>query len=158
MKGNFASLLIVLVTALAAATPSLQAKTSHCSAASAAGLWAYTYTGTAYSAEGPVADASVGHFHQDAAGNVTGSQTHNLGGAWEVEDISGSITTSRDCTATGTISVFVGGVLQRTATLAGVYDSDMNHIRYIFETLTLPDGTVLPVVITIDGNRLRPAD
>jgi len=50
--------------------------------------------------------------------------------------------------------VFVNGVLQRTAVLALVYDNDGNHVRGIFQSLTLPDNTNVPVVITIDGNRL----
>jgi hypothetical protein len=49
--------------------------------------------------------------------------------------------------------VLVNGQLQRTALIALVYDSDGNHVRGIFQSLTLPDGTNIPVVLTIDGNR-----
>jgi len=63
-----------------------------------------------------------------------------------------------DCTATGTIDVLVNGQLQRTAVLALVYDSNGNHVRMIFQSVTLPDGTNVPVVITIDGNRLTTKD
>jgi hypothetical protein len=61
---------------------------------------------------------------------------------------------NRDCTATATINVLVAGVLQRTAVLALVYDTNTNHARMIFQSLKLPDGTNIPVVITIDANRL----
>ena len=61
---------------------------------------------------------------------------------------------NKDCTATATVNVLVNGQLQRTTTLALVYDSDGNHVRMIFQTVTLPDGTNVPVVITIDGNRV----
>ena len=57
-------------------------------------------------------------------------------------------------TATATIEVLVNGTLQRTATLELVYDSDGNHARMIFQSLKLPDGTNIPVVLTIDANRL----
>src|ERR1700686_203014 len=52
----------------------LQAEASHCSTAAAAGKWAYTYTGTIFTQNGPLPAASVGHFSEDAAGNITGSQ------------------------------------------------------------------------------------
>jgi len=48
----------------------------------------------------------------------------------------------------------VNGQLQRTAALALVYDNNGNHARMIFQSLTLPNSTNVPVVITIDANRL----
>ena len=48
----------------------------------------------------------------------------------------------------------VSGQLQRTAVLALVYDSNENHARMIFQSLTLPDGTNVPVVLTVEANRL----
>jgi hypothetical protein len=140
-----------------ALTP-LQAEASHCSTAAAAGKWAYTYTGTIFTQNGPLPAASVGHFSQDAAGNITGSQARSVAGNSGVEDIAGNVTVNKDCTSTGTIDVFVNGQLQRTAVLAGVYDNNGNHGRLIFQSLTLPDGTNVPVVITIDANRLFTKD
>jgi len=134
----------------------LQAEASHCSTAAAAGRWAYTYTGTIFTQNGPLPAASVGHFVQDAAGNVSGSQARSVAGNSGVEDISGTVTVNKDCTATATINVFVNGQLQRTAVLAAVYDNNMNSSRAIFQSVTLPDGTNLPVVITIDYTRLFP--
>jgi len=136
----------------------LQADASHCSTAAAAGKWAYTYTGTIFTQNGPLPAASVGHFVQDAAGNVSGSQARSVAGNSGVEDISGTVTVNNDCTATATIDVFVNGQLQRTAVLAAVYDNNMNSSRAIFQSVTLPDGTNLPVVITIDYTRLFPKD
>jgi len=105
-----------------------------------------------------VAATSVGHFKEDSAGNITGSQTRSVGGDSAVEDISGSVTLNRDCTGNGTINAYVEGVLQRTATLALVYDSHQNHARMIFQSLTLPDGINVPVVITVETNRLATRD
>ena len=125
-----------------------------CSTAATAGKWAYTYTGTILTPAGALPAASVGHFTQDRAGNVSGSQSRSVAGSAGVEDVSGTVTVNKDCTATGTINVFVNGQLQRTSVLALVYDNNGNHVRMIFQSVTLPDGTNLPVVITVDGNRL----
>jgi hypothetical protein len=61
---------------------------------------------------------------------------------------------NKDCTASATINVLVDGQLQRTAVLAGVYDTDRKHGRYIFQSLTLADGTNVPVVLTADLHKV----
>ncbi len=136
----------------------LQAEASHCSTAAAAGKWAYTYTGTIFTQNGPLPAAAVGHFSGDSAGNITGSQTRSVAANSGVEDISGKSSENKDCTGTATISVFVNGQLQRTAVLALAFDNNMNHARGIFESLLLPDGTNVPVVITSDNTRQFPRD
>ncbi len=156
MKSNFARVLLVLGATFILALAPLQAQASHCSLNSAAGNWAYTYTGTIFTQNGPLPAASVGHYNQDGAGNVTGSQARSVAGNSGVEDITGNVTVNRDCTATATINVLVNGQLQRSAVLALVYDSNGNHARMIFQSLTLPAGTNIPVVITLDANRLFP--
>jgi hypothetical protein len=140
-----------------ALTP-LQAEASHCSTAAAAGKWAYTYTGTIFTQNGPLPVASVGHFSEDAAGNITGSQTRSVAGNSGVEDISGKTSLNKDCTGTATVDVLVNGQVQRTAVLAVVYDNNVNQARAIFQSLTLADGTNVPVVITADYTRLFTED
>jgi hypothetical protein len=154
MNTQYARVLLVLGATFILALAPLQAEASHCSTAAVAGKWAYTYTGTIFTQNGPLPAASVGHYHQDAAGNITGSQTRSVAGNSGVEDISGIISVSKDCTAIGTINVLVNGQLQRTAVLAFAFDSNGNHGRAIFQSLTLPDGTNVPVVLTADANRL----
>jgi hypothetical protein len=144
--------------ALALAFLPVSAQASHCSNASAAGNWAYTYTGTIFTPGGALPLASVGHYSQDTAGNVTGSQNRSVAGSSGVEDISGAVTVNPDCTGTGTIDVLVNGQLQRTAVLAIVYDNNGNHARMIFQSLTLPGNVNVPVVITLDANRLATKD
>jgi hypothetical protein len=153
MKTRLAHALPVLATFVLAFAP-LQAHANRCSQVSAAGSWAYTYTGTIYTSNGPLPLASVGHFKQDAEGNLTGSQTRSVAGDAGVEHIAGNIAMNKDCTAAATIKVFVNGQLQRTAVLALAYDNDGNQVRGIFQSLTLPDNTNVPVVITIDGSRV----
>lgn len=154
MKTSILRTLLVLGVVLAATLVPFQANAAQCSTASTAGNWAYTYTGTIFTPNGPLPAASVGHFHQDAGGNITGSQARSVAGQSGPEDISGTISVNSDCTASLTINVLVNGQLQRTAVLAAVFDSSGNHVRVIFQSLTLPDGTNVPVVITIDGNRV----
>lgn len=155
MKTNLVRAMLGLAMFLMALAP-LQA--GACSNASAAGKWAYTYTGTIFTQNGPLPAASVGHYNQDAAGNISGSQARSVAGNSGVEDIVGTVSVNKDCTASGTINVLVNGQLQRTATLVLVYDSNGNHARMIFQSLTLPDGTNVPVVLTIDANRLFSRD
>ena len=158
MRFNYARFLLLSSLALAVLTVPIQAGASQCSIAAEAGNWAYTYTGTIFTPSGPLPAASLGHFRQDADGNITGSQTRSVAGQSGVEDIAGTVSINKDCSASATIKVLVSGQLQRTAVLALVYDSNSNHLRGIFQALTLPDGTNVPVVITIDGNRLFTRD
>jgi len=127
---------------------------SQCSRGSVSGPWAYTYSGSILTASGALPAAAVGHFRQDEAGNVSGSQVRSVAGDSANEDISGKVAVHQDCSATATINVFASGVLQRTAVLSLVYDIGGNHVRIIFQSLTLPDGTNVPVVLTADGNRV----
>ncbi len=158
MTTNFARALLVLGATFVLGLAPLQAEASHCSNAGQAGRWAYTYTGTIFTQNGPLPAASVGHFSQDSAGNITGSQARSVAGNSGVEDITGNVTVNKDCTASATINVLVNGQLQRSAVLALVYDNNGNHARMIFQSLTLPDGTNVPVVLTIDANRLFSED
>jgi hypothetical protein len=155
MKNNNARVLLVLVAATVLACVPMQANASSCSLANTAGNWDYTYTGTIFTQSGPLPAAAVGHYHQDLAGNIIGSQTRSVAGISGAEDISGSITVNKDCRASAIVNVLVNGQLQRTAVLAFVFDSNENHGRAIFQSLTLPDGTNVPVVLTSEGNRIQ---
>lgn len=131
-----------------------QAWAGDCSTGREAGTWAYTYTGTIFTASGALPGASVGHFRQGWSGKLSGSQSRSVAGTSGDEDISGSITVNADCSASATINVLVGGELQRTALLDLVYDQGGNHVRGIFKSLALADGTNVPVTITIEGSRV----
>jgi len=158
MKTNLVRALLVLASAFVGTLAPLQAHAASCSTASSAGSWAYTYTGTIFTLNGPLPAASVGRFRQDTAGNITGSKSRSVAGQSGVEDISGTISVNSDCTGSATIGVYVNGQLQRTAVLAVVFDNNMNHARGIFQSLKLPDGTNVPVVITTDNMRLVPRE
>jgi hypothetical protein len=147
---TLAALAIATLTTLL----SVQSWATSCSLANTGGDWAYTYTGTIFTQNGPLPAAAVGHYHQDLAGNISGSQTRSVAGNAAVEEISGTVSVNSDCTATATINVLVNGQLQRTAVLQGVMDNNRKHARDIFQSLTLPDGTNVPVVLTADVNKM----
>lgn len=157
MNKEFTRVALMVVACTLTAIPS-QAQSKHCSTARTAGSWAYTYTGTIFSQGVPLPAAAVGRYYQDAAGNLSGRQTRTVAGQSAVEEISGNVSVNRSCSATATINVLVNGELQRTAILAGVYDTNMNHARHIFESLKLADGTNVPVVLSADVARLFPED
>jgi hypothetical protein len=147
------ALVLLAVTFVVALAP-MQANATACSLANIAGNWSYTYTGTLFTPSGPLPVAAVGHFHEDGQGNIAGSQARSVAGTSAVEDISGTAYVNPDCSGIATINVLVNGQLQRTAVLAGVYDNNRKHARDIFQSLTLPDGTNVPVVITADLSRV----
>jgi hypothetical protein len=157
MRVNLLRILAVAGAIAATFAPS-QATAARCSLSGASGSWAYTYSGTIFTPAGPVPAASVGRFSQDAGGTVTGSQTRTVAGASGVEDVSGSVSVHGDCSASATIDVLVNGQVIRTAVLALVYDNNQKQARGIFQSLTLPNGTNVPVVITIDLARVFPKD
>jgi hypothetical protein len=125
-----------------------------CSTAKAAGNWGLTLTGTLILPTGPVPAAAVARARIDAAGNISGTEARNVGGGFANETIKGSWTVNSDCTATLTANIYESGVLVRTSVLAAVFVDDSNKVRMIQESLTNPDGSTIPVVITADGDRL----
>jgi len=127
-----------------------------CSTAKAAGDWGYVYTGSLILPTGAAPVAAVGRFTADKEGNISGTQTRTIApGEASHEVIKGTATVNSDCTATGTISVYsLSGTLLRTAVLAGVFVNNQREVRYLFESLVLPNGTSIRAVITVDAKRV----
>jgi hypothetical protein len=156
MKRNIARPMLGIIsvaTLYLGLVPAAQAA-DHCSNARAAGNWGLTLTGTLILPTGPVPGAAVARLRVDSAGNISGTEARNVGGGFANETITGSWTVNSDCTATATVNVYESGVLTRTSVLAVVFVNDSRKIRAVQESLTLPDGTPVPVVITLDGNKL----
>jgi hypothetical protein len=149
--------IIFVVTLCMALVPAVQAA-DHCSNAKAAGTWGLTLTGTLILPTGPVPGAAVGRVRIGADGDVSGTEARNVGGGFANETLTGSLTVNSDCTATLTVNIYESGVLVRTSVLAAVFVDDSNKVRMVQESLTLPDGTTIPVVITVEGIRLFPED
>ena len=135
------------------AAPTAQA--GQCSFAGAAGKYGFTLTGTLLLPTGPVPAAAIGGATLDVGGNASGTEARNVGGSFADETFTGTYTVNPDCTGTATVKFFdQSGVLVRTSVLAIVFDDGMREIRFVQESLTLPDGTNLPVVITADAKKI----
>ena len=160
MKRNIArtTLTIISVVTLCMGLASAAHAAEHCSNAKAAGDWGLTLTGTLILPTGPVPGAAVARARVDAAGNISGTEARNVDGGFANETLTGSWTVNSDCTATLTANVYESGVLVRTVVLAAVFVDDSNKVRMVQESLTLPDGTTIPVVITVEGIRLFPEE
>ena len=159
MKRNIARLTLVVIS-LATLYVSLVREAraqdeNSCSTAKAAGDWGFTLTGTLLLPAGPVPAAAIARGTFDAEGNtVSATEARNVGGEFANETITGSWTVNSDCTGTLTVHAYESGKLVRTSVLSMVFVDNLREIRMVQQSLTLPDGTTLPAVITLDAKRL----
>jgi hypothetical protein len=127
-----------------------------CSTFTAAGEWGITLTGTLILPTGAVPGAAVARLTLDAAGSLSGTEARNVGGGFANETITGTWTVNSDCTGTTTVKIFESGVLVRTSVLSLVFVDNLRELRGVQQTLVVPGGTSIPVVITINGKKLFP--
>jgi hypothetical protein len=144
-------MLVALVALLASVPPAAHA--IHCSTAMVAGDWAGTLTGTLLLPTGPVPVAGVVRAIVDINGNFTGTEARTIGGGYADETLTGSWTVNPDCTGTDTLNAYESGQLVRTSALTIVFDDNAKQVRMVQKSLTLPDGTQLPVVLTLIGRK-----
>lgn len=126
----------------------------NCSTATVKGDWGLTLNGTALLPSGPVPVAAVIRATLNLDGTVTGTEARNLGGDYADETMSGTYAVNPDCSGSSTVNFYESGQLVRTSVLSVVFDSNSKQIRMVQKSLTLPDGTPIPVVITVEGKRL----
>jgi hypothetical protein len=137
-----------VVTALVTlgTAPAAQAG-EQCSPRSVAGDWGYTITGTRLPL-GPA--ASVGTFHLDRNGNVTGLQTLSVNGIIAQDEVlAGTVAVSPDCTGSATITVS-NTPFPRTAHLDLVWLNSSSELRAIFVDAGL--------ILTMDAKRINHGD
>lgn len=155
MKGNIGRLTIAILSfavLLAGVMPAAHAAT--CSTARAAGTYGFATSGTVVGI-GP--RVSAGIVTLDAAGNVNGKATSSLNGAIADEVFSGTYTVNSDCTTRLAANIFdLSGKLLLTITENGAWDDNMREIRGIFTSATLPDGTPLLTVISLEARKFVP--
>jgi hypothetical protein len=144
-------MLIALVALLASLAPAAHA--IHCSTAMVAGDWGFTLTGVVILPSGPVPGGAIGRFVADNDGNLTGTEARNIGGGYADETFTGSWTVNPDCTISFTGSFYEAEQLVRTSVLTGVFDDNAKQVRAVQKSLTLPDGTQLPVVLLLEGRK-----
>jgi hypothetical protein len=135
----------------AALTPAAQA--ANCSTATVKGDWALTLTGTLLLPTGPVPAAAVVRATLNLDGTVTGSEARNVGGGYADETLSGTYTVNPDCTGSATVNFYEAGQLVRISDLAIVFDENSKQVRMVQKSLTLPNGTQLPVVVLVEGRK-----
>jgi hypothetical protein len=160
MKRSIARTTLVIISVVALgmglATAAYAEDHGGCSTARVAGKWGFTLSGTLILSTGPVPGAAVGRISVDAAGNISGTEARNVGGGFANETIKGSWAVNSDCTTIVTVNIYESGVLVRTSVLSGVFVNQSSKLRAVQESLTNPDGSTIPVVITLEGDRLFP--
>jgi len=151
-----AKLLATLAMLLVASSGLHAACTNATLAGTLAGTFGFTTTGVLILPTGPVPVGAVGLITFDLNGDASGSQDRSVGGAFARETFKGSFTINSNCTVSVITNVYdTNGNLVRTSTLDGVLDDNGKHVRAIFKSVTLPNGTSLPSVLTIEGNRVQ---
>jgi hypothetical protein len=76
-----------------------------------------------------------------------------FGGEFADETLKGRFTVNSDCSGTLTADVFESGKLVRTSVFSIVFDDHMKEVRAVQQSLTLPDGTTVLGVITVEGKK-----
>jgi hypothetical protein len=102
---------------------------------------------------GPVPAAAVLRATADVEGNITGTEARNIGGGYADETLTGKWAVNPDCTGTATANIYESGQLVRVSVLSIVFDENSKQVRMVQNSLTLPDGTEVPVVVTAEGKR-----
>jgi len=151
-----ALLILSIATLHVSLAPTVRAQNNSCSTAKAAGEWGFTLSGTILLPTGPIPAAGIVRATIDAQGNGTGSEPRNVGGGFANETFTSSWTVDSDCTGTLTVNAYESGVLVRTSVLSVVFVDNMREVLLVQQSLTLPSGATLPVVITADGKKLFP--
>jgi hypothetical protein len=147
---------IIFFTVLVILTPA--ARATQCSLGNSAGKYGFTLTGVVILGTGPVPIAAVGRASLDAAGNVSGTESRSVGGGFANETFNGTYAVNADCTGTVTVHFYESGQLVRTSVLSIVFDNHSREIRMVQESLQLPNGAFLPVVITAEARRILTED
>ena len=156
MKPTFARTMILVAVLCLSFAPAMYAAQT-CTLGKAAGAWEFSLSGTLFVPD-PIPGAAAGRFSLNAAGNATGSEARNVGGGFAIETLTATFTVNSDCTGSLTANIYESGVLARTSVVAIVFYDNSTKIRGVQQSLALPDGTPVPVVITFEANKLFTED
>ena len=142
----------VLAVALASMVPSAYAQ--QCSLAGAAGKYGFSDSGTVVDV-GP--RSAVGRLTFDMSGKIHGLVTASLNGNVTQTTLSGTYTVNRECRGSASFSELDESKnLILTASVAIVWDNNMQEARFIFTSIVLADGTPLSTVVNGDARKLVP--
>jgi hypothetical protein len=147
----FATLLLGMAT-VASAQQALHG--GSCTNFTVAGSWGTTMTGTLFPPTGAVPFAAVNRVTYDGAGNYSGTQTRSSNGTVSRATVQGTYTVNSDCTGKKTTRGYdQSGNLLNTVEQDFVLVNDGKELFEIFTSLTLPNGTSVPAVVT--GHSMR---
>ena len=130
-----------------------RAHAQNCSYATVAGNYSLTLSGTIITPAGPVPAAAVVNVSLSANGTASGTEGRNVDGEYANETLKGTYSVNSGCRGTTTVQFFEAGQLVRTSVLTILWDDNSNELRMVQQSLTNPDGTQLPVVITVEGRK-----
>jgi hypothetical protein len=145
------TLFLSLAMLLAGLAP--RAHAQNCSFATVAGNYSLTLIGTIITPTGPVPAAAVVNASLSATGIASGFEGRNVGGEYANETLTGTYTVNSGCKGTATVQFFQNKQLVRTSVLTILFDDNSSEVRMVQQSLELPDGTKLPVVITVEGRK-----
>lgn len=142
-------LVIALAVMVASFAPAAQA--ANCSTQTVAGDWSFTLTGTLILPTGNVLVGAIATATVDRSGKITSStEARNVGGDYADETITGYWTVNSDCTGTLYIKAYESGQLVRTSVVSMTFDDDSAEGRGVQQSLQLPGGAYVPVVLTLE--------
>jgi hypothetical protein len=144
---------LVMALALLVASFAPAAQAANCSTQTVAGDWSFTLTGTLIlpMPTGNVLVGAVATATFDENGSITKStEARNVGGGYADETITGSWAVKSDCTGTLYVNAYESGQLVRTSVVSMTFDDDSAEGRGVQQSLQLPDGNYVPVVLTLE--------
>ena len=158
MKGRFTRTnLVVVALAVLMASFAPAAYADKCSTQTVAGDWGFTLTGTLILPTGGVPAGAIATATVDKNGTIThGTEARNVGGGYADETVTGYWTVNPDCTGTLNVNIYESGQLVRISVVSMTFDDDSAELRGVQKSLTLPDGTNVPVVLTLEARKQHP--
>ena len=143
--------MVVIALAVLMASFAPAAYAAKCSTATVAGDWGFTLTGTILTPSGGVPAAAIATSAFDKNGIITNAtEARNVGGGYADETITGYWTVNSDCTGTLYVNAYESGLLVRISVVSMTFDDDSAECRGVQKSLTLPDGTNVPVALTLE--------
>jgi hypothetical protein len=132
-----------------------------CSDATVAGTWGTTMTGTLISPINAAAApfAAVNFATYDGVGNYWGTQTRSNNGVFSRVYFKGTYTVNSDCTGNKTTTGYADAAYLtplNTVEQDFVLVNDGKELIEIFTTLTLPNGTLVPAIVTGNSKKVFP--
>jgi hypothetical protein len=162
MKRNivwtFLFIAMLLMSLAAVAKDNRKRDDCTCSNADIAGEWGTIMTGTIFHpTAGALPFSAVNKATYDSAGNYWGTQTRNINGAASRVTFEGTYILNSDCTGTKTTRSYdLAGTLLNTVDQDFILINNAKELIEVFTLNTLPNGNVVPTLITGNSKKVFP--